>query len=218
MADSPGTSEAIRSSRVDSWICQAKAGSQEALGALADACRQYLLTIANAELADELRPKFGGSDVVQQTLLEACRDFASFTGEREAELLAWLRKILLNNLSSLHRQYRETKKRSVGREVVLDSNAPNGGQGVAGMAAADPSPSVEVASAEQERLVAEAIAKLPEPLRQVIILRHRDSMSFPEIAAVMNRSPEAVRKLWVRGVDWLKRELCPPHERSAGDV
>lgn len=200
-----------RARRLEQLIAEARTGSQAALGELAQKCRQYLLNIANAELADELRAKVAGSDVVQQTLLEACRDFAGFSGHHEAELLAWLRRILLNNLSSLHRQFRDTAKRQLGREVQLDDARLRPGNGRA-MATGDPSPSTEVSHAEEERLMAEAIARLPEPMRQVIIMRHQKALSFPEIGAEFNRSSDSVRKLWLRAVDLLQLELRPPNE------
>ena len=48
-----------------------------------DACRAYLLLIAGREPDTQLRAKAGASDLVQETLLEAFRDFAGFHGDTE---------------------------------------------------------------------------------------------------------------------------------------
>src|SRR4051812_46159075 len=61
-------------------IRRARAGSHEALGQLLDGCRGYLLRIARDELDPRLQAKGGASDLVQETFLEAQRDFAAFTG------------------------------------------------------------------------------------------------------------------------------------------
>src|SRR5437879_7391033 len=108
----------------------AQTGSREALGQALEACRGYLLVIAEQELAPELRAKGGASDLVQQTFLDAQRDFAVFRGSSEAELRSWLRRILLDNLANFHRRYRQTAKRWIGHEVALEpgssSDAPRG--------------------------------------------------------------------------------------------
>src|SRR5262245_21802963 len=107
------------SARVAEWIAAARQGCQDALGQALEACRQYLLLVANAELAPDLRGKVGASDVVQDTFLDAQRDFGGFHGCSEDELLAWLRRILLNNLATQERRYRDTTKRQLNREVPL---------------------------------------------------------------------------------------------------
>ena len=66
-----------------------------------------------ARLDPDLAAKGGGSDLVQDTLLGAYRDFATFHGRSRDELHAWLRKILENNLAVFRRRYRGTRKRQV---------------------------------------------------------------------------------------------------------
>ena len=92
----------------DPDIPAARAGSKEAIGGALEACRGYLLGIAERELDADLRAKGGASDLVQDTFLEAQRDFAGFRGETQADLLAWLRRLLLNNLANFARTYRQT--------------------------------------------------------------------------------------------------------------
>jgi DNA-directed RNA polymerase specialized sigma24 family protein len=64
------------------------------------------------ELDPELRAKGGGSDLVQETFLKAHRHFDQFHGRAEEELLAWSRRLLLNNLADFRRRYQETQKRA----------------------------------------------------------------------------------------------------------
>ena len=73
----------VPSSDVERWLPAARAGSSEALGQMLDAYRAYLLQIAGRELDTQLRAKAGASDLVQETLLEAFRDFAGFHGDTE---------------------------------------------------------------------------------------------------------------------------------------
>ena len=189
-------------------LAQARTGSGEALGRLLESCRGYLLMVARQELDADLQAKGGPSDVVQETFLDAHRDFPRFHGDSETELLAWLRCLLLNNLANFTRRYRDTEKRQVGREVPLDAGPSAGG---APEPFADAStPSGHAMEQERAQALQRALARLPEDYRQVLLLRHQDGLPFPEIAGRMGRSPNAVHKLWVRAVERLQQELEAP--------
>src|SRR5262249_61794404 len=69
-----------------------------------------------------------------------------------------------------------------------------------------PSPSKIVISAEREKRVEEALAKLSSVHQEVIRLRHKDHLSFGEIAAQLKRSDVAVRKIWSRAIERLQPE------------
>jgi hypothetical protein len=48
-----------------------RSGHREALGALFQTCRSYLLLVANRGLPEDVRVKVGASDLVQDTFLQA---------------------------------------------------------------------------------------------------------------------------------------------------
>ena len=191
-------------------LTAARAGSAEALGQALEACRGYLLLIAQQELDQDLRAKGGASDLVQETFLKAHRHFGRFHGSTEEELLAWLRRMLLNNLADFRRLYRATDKRRSAREVALqtgDSSFERGG----GLAAAVPTPSKAVMSQEQTAVLQEVIDALPEDYRQVLRLRQEEK-TFEEIGSRMSRSANAARKLWARAVERLQQDWERRHE------
>jgi RNA polymerase sigma-70 factor, ECF subfamily len=187
------------------FLAAARAGSRDALGQALELCRGYLLHIANDGLAPELRSKGGASDLVQDTFLDAQRDFCRFHGSSDAELRAWLRQLLLHNAANFARSYRETGKRQVGREISL-GRADIGGA----LAAEIPSPSGEAMAREQAEALQRALERLPEDYRRVIILRNQERRSFEEIGALMARSAYAVRRLWARAVERLQQEVEKP--------
>lgn len=199
----------VPAQEIEGWLPQARAGSREALGRALEAYRAYLLLIANRQIAPELQAKGGASDLVQETFLEAQRDFAQFQGQSADEFQAWLRQLLLHNLANFARRYRETDKRRLGKEVALEAETPSGNQGpqVAGQT---PSPSRQVMAREQAGEVQRAIDRLPEDYRRVITLRYQEGRSFAEIAECFQRSENAVRKLWLRALERLQQELGMP--------
>ena len=102
---------------------EARAGDPDGVGRALESCREYLLLMAARGLDADLVAKGGASDLVQDTLLGAYRDFAAFHGSSRDELLAWLRKILHNNLAVHRRRYRGTRKRRISLEVPLGGSS-----------------------------------------------------------------------------------------------
>jgi RNA polymerase sigma-70 factor (ECF subfamily) len=51
------------------------------------------------------------------------------------------------------------------------------------------------------------LGRLPDDYREVLILRHLEELSFPELARRLGRSVGSVQKLWVRGLADLRRVL-----------
>ncbi len=80
---------------LEKLLQQARDGDSLALSTLLESCRDYLLAIANSEVETWLQGKIGASDFVQETFVAACNKFDDFRGSTEAELLGWLRVILL---------------------------------------------------------------------------------------------------------------------------
>ena len=195
------------------WLPEARAGSREAMGQALETYRAYLLLVANRQLDPELRAKGGASDLVQETFLEAQRDFAQFHGGSGDELQAWLRQLLLNNVANFARRYRDTDKRDVSRERALDRETPSGAA-ERGLMADTPSPSGHAMAREQTSAIEQAVAHLPEDYVQVITWRYRDGLAFDEIARRMNRSENAIRKLWFRAIERLREELPDPAKES----
>lgn len=198
----------LESNNWNALLAAARDGDDAALGEICERLRAYLLLTAASDLGKELAPKFGASDIVQETMLEACRDFRSFKGSSEAEYRVWIRRLLERNLIDSARSYREAQSRSVGRELSLDQTIGQTEQ---------PGRETQTASSifsrrETDELLLRAVVRLPSKQRQIIEMRHRQGLSYPEIAAALNMTETAVRKTWSRTVQKLSRELSPVDE------
>ncbi len=189
---------------LDLLLKQARGGSKPALGQLLERCQRYLLLVANESLDSDLRAKGGASDLVQDTFLEAHQDFPRFQGSTEPELLAWLTKILTNRVSNNARHYRRALKRNVNREVSLEAGC-DPGELCSTTQVSAPINAI-IANDDTVRLQA-ALQRLPEAMREVLILKTWDRQTFVEIGARLQASPDAMRKLWGRAVQRLQIEL-----------
>ena len=83
----------------DELLTRAREGDAEAAGTLLQKYQPYLRLMAQRQLDSAVNARLDPSDVVQQTCLEAFRDLTGFRGQSVGELLAWLRRILHNNVA-----------------------------------------------------------------------------------------------------------------------
>jgi RNA polymerase sigma-70 factor (ECF subfamily) len=189
-------------------LAQARAGQDAALGRLLERYRGYLALLARVQVGRRLQGKADPADLVQDAFLEATRNFSLFRGGSEPEFTAWLRQILAGCLSHLVRRYYGTQARDVRLERELEEDLGRSSQTAGAVLVAEQSsPSQRACRREQAVLLADALACLPEDHREVLILRHLEGLTFPEVAAHMGRSLDSVEKLWARALPRLRRAL-----------
>ncbi|GAB5405636.1 MAG: sigma-70 family RNA polymerase sigma factor [Aureliella sp.] len=198
---------------VNELIERVRQGGADSLGELLNLYRGYLNVLAKPQVNGRLARRVDASDIVQDTMLAAHRDFESFRGRSEAELVAWLRQILAHAVSHAVERHIRAQKRDVRREVPLNSLPAN--HSSAGLAdfLADQgvSPSDEIGNRELSNHLTEQLAKLKPDYRQIIIYRNLQGLSFEEIAEKMDRKAGALRMLWLRAIAKFK-DTCAPLE------
>lgn len=168
----------------------------------------WLKLLARWEIDSRFQGKFSASDAVQQTLLEAWRNWDRCRAESPQQRLAWLRQILAHQLAHLARHYAGTKKRDVVREVSLERSLACSSARLERMLDdGGSSPADRLEAEERRQRLAEVLERLPDDYRQVLLLRHLEELPHDEIARRLNRSPGAVRMLWVRALARLRTEL-----------
>ncbi len=208
------SSSAKRKNDFSRWLAKARAGSGTSLGQLLMDCRNYLLLAAGRKLGADLQGKVNPSDLVQETFLEAQRDFAQFHGDNKGELRAWLYRILINNLANVGRHFRDAEKRAVAREQPLPSIDEEDEQLVE-LIQNTPTPSERLAADEEATALAQALDELPPQYQQALRLRYHEQRTFADIGMRLNCSAEAARKLWARAVVHLQKKLSTLHEPPA---
>jgi RNA polymerase sigma-70 factor (ECF subfamily) len=169
--------------------------------------RAQLRMLARFELDARLRAKVDPSDLVQQTLLEAHDAYAQFRGTTEAELLAWLRRILARNLADAVRHY-GAAVRDVALEQSLEASLEQSASRLnVWLADERSSPSEQVHRQERRRRLEEALAVLPEDQRIAVELKHLHGLSVAEISQRLGRSETAVGGLLRRGLRKLREHM-----------
>jgi RNA polymerase sigma-70 factor (ECF subfamily) len=164
--------------------------------------RQYLETLAFIQVPPRLRRKFGRSDIISQTLLEAHQCMDRIRELDEEGKKRWLRRMTVNNLLDQIRKY-------LG-EVEVDPEASASSVRLESWLASDePSPSKKAATKEEVLQVLEAISRLPDRQREALILQQYHGWKLKEIAQHMDCTINAVAGLHANGLRNLKKLLSP---------
>lgn len=168
--------------------------------------RGYLKILADRGLASDLKSKVDASDLVQETFAEVYREYYRFEGLADEEFKALLIRMMMNNLKSFTRRFRGSLKREVTREVPIDGHGDDPGSV---LQVADPgvSPGEAVAAEEDLQRLRAQLERLPERDRLAVTMRSEEGSTYREIGERLGCSSVAARKLWLRTVDKLRRDL-----------
>lgn len=191
---------------IQSLIDLARHGDETATGQLLAGYGEYLKLLARVQIGRRLQGKLDASDLVQETFMDAHRQMPQFKGTTEAELLAWLRKILSGHVAMTVRRYFGAKGRDINLERGIAAQIDASSQAMdGGLIGSNTTPSQHASRREQSVLLADALAQLSEDHRETIVLRHLEGLGLAETAARMGRTEDSVQKLYVRGLMNLRR-------------
>jgi RNA polymerase sigma-70 factor (ECF subfamily) len=200
---------------VDQVIARAKGGDRHALGSLLEGYRAYLGMLVWVQADRRLRSKLDADDLLQEAFLRAHQAIARFRGSTEEEFLAWLRGILAHAFADQVRRYRGTERRDPRLERALGSELERSSEGfVRALTSPASSPSQRVIRHERAVRLAQAMDRLSPDAREVLMLRHFQNLSFPEIARRTGRTLDGVKNLWIRSLARLRQEAESLDERG----
>lgn len=183
-------------------LAAARDGCSAQLGELFEACRQYLLAVAEREFESRSQGRVSPWDLVQDTFMEARKAFSNFSGNSPGQWRAWLRQILIHNLID-HGRRRTREECKLTPSLDDAASSPTDAQFVD----RHPTPSRQLMASEAAAELAAALTRLSRDHQTVIRLRHQLGLQFSEIGERMGRSTDAVQKLWMRAVCRLREEL-----------
>lgn len=186
------------------WLRLARSGDEDARDRLVLQYREYLLLLANTEMDQNLQPKIGASDLVQQSMLAIHQNFDQFRGDSLQEFKGWIRSILRNDLSNTRRHFQQTQQRQTSRERQIDDSQLNAPP----IVDQNKTPQSEALLKELAREMDGCMDELSDAHRRVIQMRNWEEKSFVEIGHSLDCSSDAARKLWYRALVRLKEVVA----------
>lgn len=193
MDESASDSEETR--RLLEQVCD---GDRRALSGLLERHRPYLLQMVQLRLDPRVRARVDPSDVVQEAQLEAVRRLQDDRKTPPMPFRLWLRQLASDRLLMLRRYHVGAARRSVQREVALPEESSL--QLLQQLLASGSSPSQHLDRREQARRVRDAVARLPDTDRELLLMRTFEGLSFAEVAYVLRLDVASARKRYGRAL------------------
>ena len=170
-------------------LAAAQRGDREAQRAIYDRYRDRVYSLVVHMVADE----DAAQDVLQAVFLRVFRSLGGFRGD--ASLATWIYRIALNE-SRRHRSRRSST--SVPIEALFGSGEELD---------AAPRPDAAYSSDQRRDIVSRAVEELPPRLREVVVLRYVEELSYGQIAAVLGCAEGTVASRLNRALAELESRL-----------
>ena len=188
---------------------QAADGDPGARDGLLARHRDRLRKMVAWRLDRRLAARVDPSDVVQEVLLEASRKMDRYLGEQPLPFFPWLRSLAGEHLATLHRRHVRTRGRSVLREEagVLHLPDESAAELASRLVTSSTSPSQRALRQELRERVQQALGRLSERDREVLVLRNLEQLSVADTAEVLRISAGAVKVRHLRALERLRALL-----------
>jgi RNA polymerase sigma-70 factor, ECF subfamily len=179
------------------WIREFQAGREQGFNRLVLKHQDRVYGLCLRLLAGQAAE---AEDAAQEAFVRAYRGLGEFRGE--ARFSSWMYRIAVNVCKNklASRAWRDAR-RGVGLEAADAAGA------------ASPSPAHELDAKARRARIEEAIARLPEEQRTLVVLRDVEGRSYEEIAEATGLNPGTVKSRLNRGRGqlraWLKDFLLP---------
>ncbi|MGH9594800.1 MAG: sigma-70 family RNA polymerase sigma factor [Bryobacteraceae bacterium] len=150
-----------------------------------------------------LRNHEDATEVAQDAFVSIYRNVGGFRGE--CEFTTWLHRIVVNLAHNKHRWW---KRRGRQASVSLDAPVETAdGEAPLQVAAETDAPDVQTVKAEFIELLSRRMNELPSKLREVLVLRNVENLSYEQIATVLDCSIGTVKSRIARARDALRERL-----------
>jgi RNA polymerase sigma-70 factor (ECF subfamily) len=205
-----GTSVQIRCWDDAELIARARGGDSRAVSEIFARHRRRLRRMVELRLDGRLQARLDPSDVIQEAFLEVARRLDDYLRAPKLPLFLWLRLVVGERLTTLHRQHLGTRMRDAAREVSLYRGAlpaANSAALAARLLGKQTSPSLAAVRAERVLRLQGALNALEPIDREILSLRHFEQLSRAECAQVLGIEEGAAAKRYLRALRRLKEAL-----------
>jgi RNA polymerase sigma-70 factor (ECF subfamily) len=191
-------------------VRRAAGGDAAAAGEALVRHRARLRRMVEARLDRRIRGRVDPSDVLQDGFADAVAKFPGYLADPRLPLFLWLRLIVGERLSKVHRDHLGARLRDAAREVSL-YRGPMPAASSAALAAhllgKETSPTQAAVRAERLLRLQEALNALDPLDREILSLRHFEELTHAEAARALDIGEAAAAKRYIRALKRLKDVL-----------
>ena len=197
---------------------QARQGDAAAVNQLLDRHRAALRRLVDLRMDRALVRRVDASDIVQDVMVEANRRLEEYLKNPGMPFHLWLRHMARDRLIDAHRRHRVAERRSLDREQPLVARHDLDRSTLelaAQLCDQELTPAAAATWHELQRRFQQAVERLEEQDREIVLMRHFEEMSNQEVAEVLNLSAAAASMRYLRAMRRLRAMLSeaqPPSE------
>jgi RNA polymerase sigma-70 factor (ECF subfamily) len=197
------------SNETQELLLHAGQGQSAAVNDLLDRHREGLRNMIRARMDQKLARRVDASDVVQDVMLEASQRLDDYIRDPKMPFGLWLRQMAQDRIIDLHRRHRVARRRSIDREQQ-QSALPQDQSSLDLMAQLrDPelTPAAATLRKELHERFVEAIDRLEDEDREILLMRHFEQLSNGEAAELLGVSQPAAGMRHLRALRRLREVL-----------
>jgi RNA polymerase sigma-70 factor (ECF subfamily) len=183
--------------------------SPESLGPLFEEYRPRLGRMVAMRLDPRLLRRVEVCDVLQEAFLEVTRRLDEYRSSRSTPFFLWVRFLTGQKLLEIHRRHLETDRRDRNREVSPQFPAASSASMARALLDPGPTPSEVAVQAEEGQHLKEALDRLDEADREILVLRYFERLSNEEAAQVLGLTPSGAKQRLLQAMRRIKNVLGP---------
>jgi RNA polymerase sigma-70 factor (ECF subfamily) len=196
----------------DRLLADARAGNA---GELLARFREPLRRVIDLRLDPVLARRVDASDIVQDVLIEANQRLTEYLKNPAMPFHLWLRHLAQDRIIDTHRRHRQAQRRSIDREQPIQRPAwadQSSVQLVAQLVDGEQTPASAAIHQELQRRLNDALTRLDEDDREVILMRHHEQLSNQDVAAALGLTEAAASMRYLRALRKLRGVLLPSED------
>lgn len=195
-------------------LARARDGEPSAIDEMLARYRTRLKRMVVYRMDSRIATRFDPSDVVQDTLVLAAKNFDQFREKQNVPFYPWLRKIAVNRLIDIHRQHLQFEKRSMMRESYAIGELSESGrvQLARKLVSGYSSPSERLASRERSEKIRSAMQRLKKMDREVLAMRFLEGLTTDEAAHILDITANTFAQRLVRALKRFRELLLDDGE------
>ena len=199
--------------QTDGLLADAKAEQADAVDRILEAFREPLRRVIGLRLDPALARRVDASDIVQDVMIEAAQRLREYLKAPNMPFQLWLRHLAQDRIIDTHRRHRLAQRRSVDKEQPIAKPAWATDDSSAGLVAqlidTEQTPATEAIQQELGRRLTEAVDRLSDDDREVILMRHTEQMSNQDVANALGLTEAAASMRYLRALRRLRAVLVP---------
>jgi len=203
----------LDSADTDNLLRQVRDGTPAALDQLFARHRAGMLRMIQLRMDPRICGRVDPSDVVQEAQIEALRRLPEYLRHASQPFRLWLRRIAYERLLMVHRRHAGAARRTVARDAALPEDSSR--QLAERLLSTRSTPSVQLARAELSHRVGQALLRLSDDDREIVLLRNFEGLSNSEAAQILQLEPATASKRYGRALLRLRPALLA---KDAGEV